>query len=105
MTDQRETVLLAWARDADGGCQRFTGERIFQRAGKWCHDRLIRNIPVIVTYQYRLRQAYFAIAMGIVPDAAVPLLVYLRKPGKVDERGGDSPPLQTWLVYEHLEDA
>ena len=106
MTEQTATVLLGWARDADGGCQRFTGEDIFPRAGEWCRDRLARNIPVLVTYQYRLRQSHFTIGMGIVPNAAVPMLVDLRKPDKVDERCGDSPPPhQTWLVYEYLEDA
>ena len=100
MTELAGTALLGWARDADGHCQRFTGDDIFQRAGTWCRDRLIRDIPVIVTYHCRLRQSDFTIAMSIVPDAAVPMLVYLRQPDKVDERAR-----QTWLVYEHLADA
>ena len=98
-----ETAVSAWARDANGGCQRFTGKNIHQRAGQWCNDRLVRNVPVVITYLYHMEQCHFTIGMGIVPDAAIPMLTYLRPPDKIDERR--SIPAQTWLVYEHLEDA
>ena len=104
MNQYEDIVLMAWARDAQGGSQRFTGERIFQRAGQWGHDRLVRNIPIIVTYHYLMDQKHSTFAMAVVPDAAVPLLVYLRKPDRIDESGGDGVPLSTWLVYDHLED-
>ena len=98
-------VLLGWARDADGDCQQFTGDRIHQRAGEWCHDRLTRNIPVLVTYLCRIRQTDVTIGMGIVPDAVVPMLTYLREPDYLDDHGGNSLSLSTWLVYDHSEDA
>ena len=50
MDEQEETALLAWARDADGDFQLFTGEDIYDRAGRWGMDRLRRDIPVIATY-------------------------------------------------------
>ena len=99
-------VLLGWARDADGDCQQFTGDRIHQRAGEWCHDRLTRNIPVLVTYLCRIRQTDVTIGMGIVPDAVVPMLTYLREARlswtTMVETGLS---LSTWLVYDHSEDA
>ena len=36
MDEQQETVLLAWARDADGGYHLFTGDGIYDRVGRWC---------------------------------------------------------------------
>ena len=105
MTEQTTTVLLGWARDADGGCRRFTGDRIHQRAGEWCYDRLARHIPVLVTYLCLIRQTYVTIAMGIVPDAAVPMLTYLREPDYLDNHGGAGQTLSTWLVYDGSEDA
>ena len=41
MAETEETVLVGWARDADGGAQRFTGEHIYERVGVWCMDPFV----------------------------------------------------------------
>ena len=98
-TEQMETVLLAWARDADGDAQRFTGEDIYERVGVWCMQRLRRGIPTIATYHCRLRGHHFTNTLVMVPDRAVPLGVRLRHPGEVDTLGD-------WvlLAYKAAED-
>ena len=80
MTKQRETVLLAWARDADGECQMFTGEDIYNRAGHWSMDRMRRDIPVIVAYYCRMGRLHFTVAIDVVPEQAVPHGVPLKRP-------------------------
>ena len=94
MTDQMETVLLGWARDADGGSQRFIGDDIYNRAGHWGMDCIKRDIPVIVTYCCRApdrhRCLYFTNTLAMVPERAVPLRVHLRRPDEVDTLGADS---------------
>ena len=67
MPETEETVLLGWARDADGGSQRFTGERIYERAGVWCMDRLRRGIPTISTWYCTVRGLYFTSELVAVP--------------------------------------
>ena len=87
MDEQHETPLLAWGRTADGQCQLFTGEDIYNRAGRWGMDRLQRDIPVIVTYygkaRGRGRWLYFTWALAMVPYRAVPLGMRLNRPDEV----------------------
>ena len=99
MTEQTETVLLAWGRTADGECQLFTGEDIYNRAGRWGIDRLRRDIPVIVTYYCRTGRLYYTAAIALVPDRAVPLGVRLNRPDETDTLGN-------WvlLAYKRAED-
>ena len=33
MPETEKTALVGWARDTDGGAQRFTGDDIYNRAG------------------------------------------------------------------------
>ena len=100
MDEQQETVLLAWARDANGDCQLFTGDDIYNRAGRWCMDRLRRDIPTIATYYCRAGRYRFANTIAMVPLRAVPLGMRLRRPGEVDTLGD-------WvlLAYKSAEDA
>ena len=81
------------------------GRTSAERAGKWCLNRLARNVPVIATYLCLIRETHVTITMGIVPDAAVPMLTYIREPDYLDDHGGAGQPLGTWLVYDHSEDA
>ena len=103
MAEQMETVLLAWGRTADGECQLFTGEDIYNRAGRWGMDRLRRDIPVIVTYYNRVsvrdRWLYFTAAIALVPEKAVPLGVHLNRPD-------EAVTLGNWvlLAYKRPED-
>ena len=99
MAEQMETVMLAWGRTADGGCQLFTGEDVCNRAGRWGMDRLRRDIPVIVTYYCRTGRLYLTAAIALVPERAVPLGVRLNHPDEVDTLGN-------WvlLAYKRPED-
>ncbi len=95
-----ETVLLGWARDADGDSQRFTGDDIYNRAGRWCMDRLCRSIPTVVTYHCRAGRAHVAVSIAMVPERAVPLGVRLRRPD-------ETVTLGDWvlLAYKMPEEA
>ena len=95
-----ETVLLGWARDADGGCQRFTGDDIYSGAGRWCMDRLRRDIPTVVTYHCRAGRAHFAVSIAMVPERAIPLGVRLRRPDETVTLGD-----LVLLAYKAAEDA
>ena len=72
MTEYQETVLLAWARDADGNAQRFTGAGIYDRAGAWCMDRLRRDIPTISTFYCWAQGHFFTATLAVVPEADRP---------------------------------
>ena len=104
MTEHQETVLLAWARDADGDAQRFTGDDIYQRVGAWCMDRLWRDIPTIATYHCRMGGHYFTNTIIMVPEMAVPLGVRLRRPDEVDTLGGEGVTPWVLLAYKRTED-
>lgn len=100
MTEYQETVLLAWARDADGDNQRFTGDDIYRRVGFWCTQRLQRDIPTVATYYCRMGGHFFTNTIGMVPDRAIPLGVRLRRPDEIDTLGN-------WVLwaYKAAEDA
>ena len=100
MTEHQETVLLAWARDADGDAQLFTGDDIYNRVGAWCMQRLRRDIPTIASYHCRLRGHHFTNTIAMIPDRAVPLGVRLRRPDEVDTLGD-----WTLLAYKYTEEA
>ena len=87
MPDQRETVVSAWARDADGDVQQFTGDDIYNRVARWSMDRVRRNIPTVATYYCELEHYRFANTIAVVPLAAVPLGVRIRRPDEVVEQG------------------
>ena len=95
-----ETVLVGWARDANGDSRRFTGEDIYNRGGVWCMQRLTRDIPAMVTYYCTNLGLHFAVTLVIVPERAVPLGVRLRRPDEVDTLGD-----MVLLAYKHPEDA
>ena len=103
--EEQQTVLLGWAREADGGCARFTGEDIYDRGGRWCMDRLRRDIPAIVTYYCRVRHLYFTVAIAMVPERAVPLGVRLRRPDEVDIWDENGPNRWVLWAYKMPEDA
>ena len=108
MEEQQETVLLAWGWTADGQCQRFTGEDINNRAGRWGMDRLRRGIPVIITYYGKAPGRggwlYFTWALALVPHQAVPLGVRLNRPDEVDTLNVDGPRPRVLLAYKRPED-
>ena len=108
MDGQQETALLAWGRTADGQCQLFTGEDIYDRAGRWGMARLKRDIPVIVTYCAKVRGRgqwlYFTWALALVPERAVPLGVRLPRPDEVDTLNPDGPRPWVLLAYKRPED-
>ena len=108
MTEQMETPLLAWGRTADGQCQRFTGEDIYNRSGRWGMDRLKRDIPVIITYYARVRGRnrwlYFTWALAVVPERVVPLGTRLRRPDEVDTLSLDGVRPFVLLTYKRPED-
>ena len=108
MDGQQETALLAWGRTADGQCQQFTGEDIYNRAGRWGMDRLRRDIPVIVTYYAKVpvggRWLYFTWALATVPDRAVPLSVRLNRPNEATTLNLDGARPWVLLVYKRPED-
>ena len=104
MTEQQETVLLGWARDADGAAQRFTGVDIYTRVGVWCMQRLRRDTPTVATYYCRVGGHYFTITVAMVPERAIPLGVRLRHPDEVDTLGGEDVALWTLLAYKTPED-
>ena len=108
MDEQQETPLLAWVRDADGDCQLFTGEEIYDRAGRWGMDRLRRDIPVIATYYAKapIRGScrYFTWALAMVPERAVPLGVRLNRPNEVTTLNLDGARPWVLLVYKRPED-
>ena len=101
-------MLLAWRRTADGQCQRFTGEDIYNRAGRWGMDRLKRDIPVIVTYYGKVRGRgrwqYFTWALALVPERAVPLGMRLNHPDEVDTLNVDGERPWVLLAYKLPED-
>ena len=69
-----EIVLFAWVRDLDGDSELITGEDkddIYARAGQWCMDRLLRDIPAIVTYLCRIGGAHFTFSYAMVPEHLV----------------------------------
>ena len=100
MPETEETVLVGWARDAEGGSQRFTGDDIYNRAGVWCMDRLRRGIPTISTYYCTVRGLYFTSELAVVPMASAPML-RMRKPDNMPVLGEDF----VLLVYKAPEDA
>ena len=100
MTEQyEETVLVGWARDADGDAQRFTGENIYNRAGAWCMDRLRRGIPTVSTYHCVIAGCHFTSELAMVPMASAPIM-RLRLP---DEAIQLAPDL-VLLAYKRAED-
>lgn len=99
MPEYEETVLLGWARDADGGDQRFTGEDIYGRVGIWCMDRLRRGIPTVCTYYCTIKGLHFTSELTAVPMAAAPVM-RLRKPDDVVQLGPDF----VLLAYKRAED-
>ena len=104
MAETEETVLTGWARDADGGARRFTGDDIYGRAGVWCMDRLRRGIPTICTYYCRINGLYFTCELAAVPEMALRLGVRLRKPDALAPiKSADGAPW-TLLVYKAAED-
>ena len=108
MDEQQEMPLLAWVRTDDGDCQLFTGEDIYDRAGRWGMDRLKRDIPVIATYYAKVRGRgrwlYFTWALAMVPDRAVPLSVRLNRPDETDTLNLDGERPWALLVYKRPED-
>ena len=82
MPEIEETVLIGWARDADGDAQRFTGDDIYERVGVWCMDRLRRGIPTISTYFCTVRGLYFTSELAAVPMGSAPML-RMRKPDNI----------------------
>ena len=99
MPETEETVLIGWARDADGGAQRFTGERIYERAGVWCMDRLRRGIPTVSIYYCTVHGLYFTSELAAVPMGSAPFK-RMRKPDAM-------PVLEpgfVLMVYKGLED-
>ena len=72
MTGAEETVLVGWARAADGSAQRFTGGDVYNRTGVWCMDRLKRGIPTISTYYCTVRGLYFTSELVAVPMSSAP---------------------------------
>lgn len=105
MAEVQETVLVCWARDADGGAERFTGDAIYARAGVWCMDRLRRDIPTISTFYCRTGRLYFTVSLAVVPERAVPVLLRLRRPDEVTIRARDSDKPWALLAYKTFEDA
>ena len=99
MPETEETVLLGWTRDADGDAQRFTGERIYERVGVWCMDRLRRGIPTISTYYCTVRDLYFTSELAAVPMGSAPML-RMRKPDNMPVLGEDF----VLMVYKGPED-
>ena len=99
MAETEEKVLVGWARDADGGAQRFTGDDIYNRAGVWCMDRLRRGIPTICTYYCTIRGLYFTSELATVPMGTSPML-RMRKPDNMPVLGEDF----VLLVYKAPED-
>ena len=100
MTEQHEeTVLLGWARDADGDARRFTGENIYERAGAWCIDRLRRGIPTVSTYYCMVRGLYFTSELAMLPMASAPIM-RLRPPDEVIQLAPDF----VLLAYTRAED-
>ncbi len=97
--------MLGWARDAGGGCQRFTGERICKRAGRWRIDRLQRDIPTIATYYCRVGRYHFANIIAMVTERAVSLGVRLRQPDETDALSADGSRPWVLLAYKGAEDA
>lgn len=79
MPEIEETVLIGWARDADGAAQRFTGGDIYERVSVWCMDRLRRGIPTISTYFCTVRGLYFTSELAAVPMVSAPFKS-LRRP-------------------------
>ena len=104
MSGHPETVLLAWARDADGDVQRFTGDDIYHRVGGWCMQRLRRDIPTIATYHCYIDGHHFTNSIAMIPDRAVPLGVRLRRPDEVDTLGGEGVTPWVLLAYKYTED-
>ena len=105
MTEYQETVLLAWARDADGDAQRFTGDGIYDRAGAWCMDRLRRDIPTISTFYCWAEGHFFTATLAMVPERIVPFRVRLRRPDETVTLGGDGVRPWSLLAYKTAEDA
>ena len=99
MTEEQETVLLGWARDAAGGARRFTGDDIYHRAGLWCLDRLARGIPTISTFQWELDGVYVTSELAMVPMASAPIL-RLQEPDEVTQLAPDF----VLLSYKRAED-
>ena len=104
MTGQQEAVLLAWARDAGGDSQRFTGADIYTRVGVWCMQRLQRDIPTISTFHCQAGDHHFTISVAMVPERAIPLGVRLRHPDEVDTLGGAGVTPWVLLAYKTAED-
>ena len=99
MAETEETVLIGWARDADGDAQRFTGDAIYERAGVWCMDRLRRGIPTISTYYCRVGRLHFTSELAAVPMGSAPVM-RLRKPDNMPVLGEDF----VLMVYKGADD-
>ena len=99
MPETEKTVLVGWARDADGGAQRFTCDDIYNRAGAWCMDRLRWGIPNLTTYCCTVRGLYFTSELAAVPMGSAPML-RMRKPDNMLVLGEDF----VLLVYKAPED-
>ena len=99
MPEIEETVLVGWARDADGDAQRFTGERIYERAGVWCMDRLRRGIPTISTWYCTVQGLYFTSELVAVPMGSAPF----RRMRQPDEMPVLDPGF-VLMVYKGPED-
>ena len=103
-----ETVLLGWARDADGDSQRFTGDDIYSGAGRWCMDRLRRDIPTVVTYHCRSGNVHFAFSYAMTPEHLVLLDHRGELRARVDEIIAFEDDGQvTWRlwIFKSFEDA
>ena len=100
MQEHKETVLLAWARDADGDCQQFTGADINDSVGRWCSNRLRRGIPTIATYYCDSGGYRFVNSIAIVPVWTIPLFVRLRPPD--DSVEYESPEMRERILLFYL---
>ena len=100
MTEQHEeTVLLSWARDADGDAQRFTGENIYHRAATWCLDRLVRGIPTISTFHWRIHGMCVTSELVIVPMGSAPIM-RMPEPDELTQLAPDF----VLMTYKRAED-
>ena len=99
MAEIEETVLVGWARDADGGAQRFTGEDIYNRAGVWCMDRLRRGISTVSTFYCTVYGLHFTSELAVVPMSVSPVM-RLRKPDEITQLASDF----VLLAYKAAED-
>lgn len=99
MSEESETVLAGWARDADGAAQKLTGDDIYNCAGVWCMDRLRRGIPTVSTFYCTIDSLYFTHELTAVPMSVAPVM-RLRKPDEMPVLAEDF----VLMVYKGAED-